>query len=91
MQVVCKEAALADRPLVRVSSKSPENDGVPALTYKTELRKVGGIYSSQERFMDFFATSTVVDDENRLVFGQNQNSSHETAQNIMAILDQRVK
>jgi hypothetical protein len=56
---------------------------------ETELRKAGGIYSKQERFMDFFATSTVVDDEKRFVSGQNQNSSHETAQNIMAILDQR--
>jgi putative intracellular protease/amidase len=51
----------------------------------------GGIYSKQERFMDFFATSTVVDDEKRFVTGQKQNSSHETAQKIMAILDQRVK
>jgi len=32
-----------------------------------------------------------VDDDKRYVSGQNQNSSHETAQNIMAILDQRVK
>ena len=52
---------------------------------------VADYYSKQERFRDFFAASTVVDDEKRFVTGQNQNSSHETAQNIMAILDQRVK
>ncbi len=45
----------------------------------------------QERFIDFRAASTVVDDETRFVSGQNQNASHGTAQNIMAIFDQRVK
>lgn len=52
MQIVCKEAALADRPLMRGCSKSPENGGVRVLPYKTELRKAGGIYSKQERFID---------------------------------------
>ena len=55
---------------------------------ETELRKAGAIYSKQERFRDFFATSTVVDDEKRFVTGLNQNSSHETAEKIMAILKQ---
>lgn len=91
MQIGCKEAALADRPLMRGCSKSPENGGVRVFPYKTELRKAGGIYSKQERFIDFLAASTVVDDEKRFVSGQNQNASHGTAQNIMAIFDQRVK
>ncbi len=54
-----------------------------------ELRKAGGLYEKQEKLLDFFATHTVVDDEKRFVTGQNQNSSHETAQKIMAILDER--
>ena len=82
---------IAGRKVTGVSDKQIKELGIEVtpLHPETELRKAGGIYSSQERFMDFFATSTVVDDEKRFVSGQNQNSSHETAQNIMAILDQR--
>jgi putative intracellular protease/amidase len=84
---------IAGRKITGVSDKQVKELGIEVtpLHPETELRKAGGIYSKQERFMDFFATSTVVDDEKRFVTGQNQNSSHETAQNIMAILDQRVK
>ena len=82
---------IAGRKVTGVSDKQIKELGIEVtpLHPETELRKAGGIYSKQERFMDFFATSTVVDDEKRFVSGQNQNSSHETAQNIMAILDQR--
>ena len=82
---------IAGRKVTGVSDKQIKELGIEVtpLHPETELRKAGGIYSSQERFLDFFATSTVVDDEKRFVSGQNQNSSHETAQNIMAILDQR--
>ena len=84
---------IAGRKVTGVSDKQIKELGIEVtpLHPETELRKAGGIYSSQERFLDFFATSTVVDDDKRFVSGQNQNSSHETAQNIMAILDQRVK
>ncbi len=84
---------IAGRKVTGVSDKQIKELGIEVtpLHPETELRKAGGIYSSQQRFLDFFATSTVVDDEKRFVSGQNQNSSHETAQNIMAILDQRVK
>ncbi len=82
---------IAGRKVTGVSDKQIKELGIEVtpLHPETELRKAGGIYSSQERFLDFFATSTVVDDDKRFVSGQNQNSSHETAQNIMAILDQR--
>ncbi len=84
---------IAGRKVTGVSDKQIKELGIEVtpLHPETELRKAGGIYSSQERFLDFFATSTVVDDDKRFVSGQNQNSSHETAQNIMAILDQRAK
>lgn len=83
---------IAGRKVTGVSDKQIKELGIDLTPMhpETELRKAGGIYSKQERFLDFFATSTVVDDEKRFVTGQNQNSSHETAQKIMAILDQRV-
>ncbi len=82
---------IAGRKVTGVSDKQIKELGIEVtpLHPETELRKAGGIYSSQEKVMDVFATSTVIDDEKRFVTGQNQNSSHETAQNIMAILDQR--
>lgn len=56
---------------------------------ETELRKRGVIYKSNTGNIDMLETITVVDDEQRFVTGQNQNSGHETAQKIMAILYQR--
>ena len=52
-----------------------------------ELRKAGVIFESKSAFRDMFATFTVVDDEKRFVTGQNQNSGHETAYQIMKLLD----
>jgi putative intracellular protease/amidase len=51
---------------------------------ETELRKHGAIYQSNTRYRDFFATLTVVD--GNIVTGQNQNSSGETAQKLLNIL-----
>jgi putative intracellular protease/amidase len=81
---------IAGRKMTGVSDKQVKELGIEETPMhpETELRKAGAIYSKQERFRDFFATITVVDDEKRFVTGQNQNSSHETAQKIMAILDQ---
>ena len=56
---------------------------------EAELRKAGVIYESQTRLIDFFATHVTVDDERRFVTGQNQNSSHETAQEMLAIIAER--
>ena len=50
-----------------------------------ELRKAGVIFESKSAFRDMFATLTVVDDEKRFVTGQNQNSGHETAYQIMKL------
>lgn len=81
---------IAGRKMTGVSDKQVKELGIEVTPMhpETELRKAGAIYSKQERFRDFFATITMVDDEKRFVTGQNQNSSHETAHKIMAILDQ---
>jgi len=55
-----------------------------------ELRKAGANFkANHHRIADFFATLTVVDEEERFVTGQNQNSGHETAQKIMEILNEK--
>ncbi len=59
---------------------------VTPLHPETELRKAGVIYSSETAFLDIFATSVVVDNEKRFVTGQNQNSGHDTAQAMLAII-----
>jgi len=53
---------------------------------ETELRKKGVNYKSNSGNIDMLQTITVVDEERRFVSGQNQNSGHETAQKIMAII-----
>jgi len=50
---------------------------------ETELRKAGALYESQTAFRDMFATHVVVDNENRSVTGQNQNSGLVTAYKMM--------
>ena len=55
-----------------------------------ELKKAGAIYKANTHSLsDMLATITVVDEEERFVTGQNQNSGHETAQKIMEILTKR--
>ena len=54
---------------------------------ESELKKAGANYKANHHSIsDFFATITVVDEEERFVTGQNQNSGHETAQKMMEIL-----
>ena len=53
---------------------------------ETELRKLGVNYKSNSGNRDIFQTITVIDEERRFVTGQNQNSGHETAQMMMAII-----
>ncbi|MFT4872644.1 type 1 glutamine amidotransferase domain-containing protein [Congregibacter sp.] len=84
-------ALVAGRRMTGVSDKQVKELGI-AITPQhpeTELRKAGAIYESQTAFRDFFATHVVVDDERRFVTGQNQNSGHETAQRMMAIIADR--
>jgi hypothetical protein len=56
---------------------------------ETELRKAGAIFESQTKFIDFFATHVAVDDEQRFITGQNQNSGLEAAHTIMGVLAKR--
>jgi putative intracellular protease/amidase len=58
---------------------------------ETELRKAGALYESQTAFRDAFATHVVVDNEQRFVTGQNQNSGLEMAHKMMRILASRGK
>ncbi len=52
-----------------------------------ELIKAGAIFKANHHpISDMLATITVVDDEERFVTGQNQNSGHETAQKMMEII-----
>lgn len=76
------------RRMTGVSDKQVEELGIEVtpLHPETELRKAGAAYESQTRFRDFFATHVVVDDEQRFVTGQNQNSGLETAHRMMAII-----
>jgi len=53
-----------------------------------ELKKAGANYQANHKAFDPFATLTVIDEEKRFITGQNQNSSHETAQLIMEVLSQ---
>lgn len=54
-----------------------------------ELKKAGAIYKANHKIIDPFATITVMDEEKRFITGQNQNSSHETAQLIMKLLHEK--
>jgi len=56
---------------------------------ETELRKAGVVFESQTAFKDMLATHVTVDDEQRFVTGQNQNSGLETAHTMMRILSER--
>ena len=58
---------------------------------ETELRKAGALYESQTAFRDMFATHVVVDNEQRFVTGQNQNSGLETAHKMMLVVAGRGK
>ena len=85
------EPLIAGRRVTGVSDRQIKQLGINFTPQhpEKELRKAGGIYEKQEKLLEFFATHTVVDDEKRFVTGQNQNSSHETAQKIMTILEER--
>lgn len=56
---------------------------------ETELRAAGAIFESDTAFRDFFATHISIDDEERFITGQNQNSGLEAAHIITRILSER--
>lgn len=77
------------RKITAVSDKQIVELGITATPMhpETELKKLGADYQKNEAFMDFFATMVIVD--GNLVTGQNQNSSGETAQTLLRLLDGR--
>lgn len=56
---------------------------------EAELKKAGANFRANHKWIDFFATITVMDAEKRFITGQNQNSGHETAQLIMQVLNEK--
>jgi putative intracellular protease/amidase len=54
---------------------------------ETELRRLGANFVAETAFRDFFATYVAVD--GNIVTGQNQNSSGETAQTLLAMLAEK--
>jgi putative intracellular protease/amidase len=77
------------RKITAVSDKQIVELGITATPMhpETELKKLGADYQKNEAFRDFFATMVIVD--GNLVTGQNQNSSGETAQTLLRLLDGR--
>ena len=54
-----------------------------------ELRRAGVVFESKTAFRDFLATHVTIDNEQRFVTGQNQNSGLEAAHIMMGIIDKR--
>jgi putative intracellular protease/amidase len=79
---------IAGRRMTGVTDKQIKQLGIEITPQhpEAELRKAGALFESQTKLIDFFATHVVVDDERRFVTGQNQNSGHETAHQMMAII-----
>ncbi len=84
---------IAGRKMTGVSDKQVKELGIDVTPQhpESELRKAGVVYESATAFRDMLATHVVVDDERRFVTGQNQNSGHETAHTMMALLAERTK
>ncbi|MEO1652395.1 MAG: type 1 glutamine amidotransferase domain-containing protein [Bacteroidota bacterium] len=80
------------RTMTGVTMKQVETFGISFTPNhpEEELRKAGAVYkANQEKLIDQLSTITVIDEEKRFVTGQNQNSSHETAQLIMEVLSEK--
>lgn len=82
---------IAGRKMTGVSDKQVHELGIDVTPQhpETELRKAGALYESETAFRDLFATHVTVDDERRFVTGQNQNSGHETAHEMMRLIAER--
>lgn len=82
---------IADRRMTGVTDKQIRELGIEFTPKhpEEELRKAGVIFESKTAFRDFLATHVTVDDEQRFVTGQNQNSGLETAHTMMRILGER--
>ena len=82
---------VAGRTMTGVTQKQLQQLGIEFTPKhpQEELEKAGADYKANHKLVDPLATITVVDEEKRFVTGQNQNSSHETAQLIMSLLNEQ--
>ena len=82
---------IAGRRMTGVTDKQVKELGIEItpLHPEAELRKAGALFESQTAFRDILATHVVVDDEQRFVTGQNQNSGLETAHRMMQVIADR--
>ena len=82
---------IAGRRMTGVTDKQIKELGISftPLHPETAMRNAGVKFESRSKFKDFLATHVVVDDEERFVTGQNQNSGHVTAHEMMRILKER--
>ena len=82
---------VAGRTMTGVTQKQLQQLGIEFTPKhpQEELEKAGADYQANHKWLDPLATITVMDEEQRFVTGQNQNSSHETAQLIMSILNEQ--
>jgi putative intracellular protease/amidase len=85
------ELLISGRRMTGVTDKQIKELGIETtpLHPETELRKAGVLFESQTAFRDLFATHVAVDDEQRFVTGQNQNSGRETSQKMLAVIAAR--
>ncbi len=81
---------IAGRRMTGVTDKQIKELGIEITPQhpETELRKAGVVFESNTRFVDFLATLVVVDDEERFVTGQNQNSGLEAANVVLKIVSE---
>lgn len=56
---------------------------------ESALRAAGAKFEASTASKDLFATHTVIDNEGRFVTGQNQNSGHVTAHEMMRLISER--
>ena len=82
---------IAGRRMTGVTDKQIRELGIEITPQhpETELRKAGVVFESNTRFRDLFATLVVVDDEERFVTGQNQNSGRETAHKMLLLIAEK--
>lgn len=86
------EYLIKGKPMTGVTQKQIVSFGIEFTPYhpEEELIKAGAIYKADKhKRVDQFATLTVIDEEKRFITGQNQNSSHETAQLMMKVLNEK--
>jgi putative intracellular protease/amidase len=82
---------VAGRTMTGVTQKQLKQFGIEYTPKhpQEELEKAGADYKANHKWLDPLATITVIDEEKRFITGQNQNSSHETAQLIMKTLNEK--